>query len=72
MTASRVEYMKDLLEDIEVVLEEFEGYELDQRLIVAALVLADAVNGLRKTLHGKPPPKNASSKLSAHATPPEG
>lgn len=56
MTASRKEYMTDLLDDIGEVLDEFEGYENDRGLI-AALILADAINGLRKTIgaHNIPP-----------------
>lgn len=56
MTASRKEYMTDLLDDIGEVLSDFEGYE-DDRGLVAALILADAINGLRKTIgaHALPP-----------------
>lgn len=51
MTASRKEYMTDLLSDIDDVLAEnhFEGYE-DNARIVAALIIADSLNGLRKSL----------------------
>lgn len=51
MTASRREYMTDLLKDIDDVLAEnhFEGYE-DNARIVAALIIADSLNGLRKSL----------------------
>lgn len=51
MTASRREYWTDLLEDCEAILKDFEGYDHDGKgQIVAALVLADAINGLRKTI----------------------
>jgi hypothetical protein len=51
MTASRKKYMSDLLSDIDDVLADnhFEGYE-DNARIVAALILADSLNGLRKTI----------------------
>ena len=51
MTASRKEYMTDLLMDIDDVLAEnhFEGYE-DNARIVAALIIADSLNELRKSL----------------------
>jgi hypothetical protein len=51
MTASRKEYMTDLLNDIDDVLADnhFEGYE-NNAMIVAALILADSLNGLRKSL----------------------
>jgi hypothetical protein len=51
MSASRKEYMTDLLNDIDDVLADnhFEGYE-NNALIVAALILADSLNGLRKSL----------------------
>jgi len=56
MTASRREYMTDLLEDCDAILNDFEGYDEDcwegngKATIIAALVLADAINGLRKSL----------------------
>jgi hypothetical protein len=56
MTASRREYWTDLLEDCEATLKDFEGYDEGcwegnaKATIVAALVLADAINGLRKSL----------------------
>lgn len=51
MSASRKEYMTDLLNDIDDVLADnhFEGYE-DNAMIVAALIIADSLNGLRKSL----------------------
>lgn len=51
MTASRREYMTDLLKDIDDVLADnhFEGYE-DNARIVAALIIADSLNRLRKSL----------------------
>jgi hypothetical protein len=55
MTASRKEYWTDLLEDCESILKEFEGYEGNSNSngngkanIIAAMILADALNGLRK------------------------
>jgi hypothetical protein len=56
MTASRREYMTDLLEDCDAILKDFEGYDHEcwenggKATIIAALVLADAINGLRKSL----------------------
>jgi hypothetical protein len=43
--------MTDLLNDIDDVLADnhFEGYE-NNAMIVAALILADSLNGLRKSL----------------------
>ena len=39
------------MEDCEAILKDFEGYDNDGKgQIVAALVLADAINGLRKTI----------------------
>ena len=51
MTAARKEYMTDLLMDIDDVLAEnhFEGYEGNAG-IVAALIIADSLNELRKSL----------------------
>lgn len=48
--------MTDLLEDCDKILKDFEGYDEDcwegngKATVVAALVLADAINGLRKSL----------------------
>lgn len=56
MTASRKEYLTDLLEDCEAVLKTFEGYEPDcwegngKATLIAAMILADSLNGLRKGL----------------------
>lgn len=56
MTASRKEYWTDLLEDCDAILEEFEGYDHKcyegngKATIIAAMILADALNGLRKSL----------------------
>jgi hypothetical protein len=56
MTRSRREYMTDLLEDCDAILKDFEGYDHEcwedkgKATIIAALVLADAINGLRKSL----------------------
>lgn len=54
MTTSRKEYWTDLLEDCDAILEEFEGYDHGcyegngKATIIAAMILADALNGLRK------------------------
>jgi hypothetical protein len=54
MTASRKEYLTDLLEDCDSLLKEFEGYDHEcfegngKALIIAALILSDSLNGLRK------------------------
>lgn len=48
MTASRVEYAQDLLKDCEEILKDYEGE--GKATIIAALVLADSLNGLRKSL----------------------
>lgn len=56
MTASRKEYWTDLLENCDAILEEFEGYDHKcyegngKATIIAAMILADALNGLRKSL----------------------
>lgn len=53
MTASRREYMTDLLEDCDAVLDEVYGADVDNKFkeqLMAALILADAINGLRKSL----------------------
>jgi hypothetical protein len=55
MTASRKEYTTDLLEDCDAILKDFEGYGecwegSNKATLIAALVLADAINGLRKSL----------------------
>jgi hypothetical protein len=55
MTASRREYMTDLLEDCDHILKDFEGYGEEwegnsKATVIAALILADAINGLRKSL----------------------
>jgi hypothetical protein len=54
MTASRKEYWTDLLEDCDAILKEFEGYDHEcyegngKATIIAAMILADSLNGLRK------------------------
>lgn len=54
MTASRKEYFTDLLEDCAEVLNTFEGYDHKcyegngKALIIAALIISDSLNGLRK------------------------
>lgn len=53
MTTSRKEYMTDLLEDCDAVLHEIYGDDMDNKFkeqLMAALILADAINGLRKSL----------------------
>jgi hypothetical protein len=56
MTASRKEYLTDLLEDCDAVLETFEGYDPEcwegegKAVLIAAMILADSLNGLRKSL----------------------
>lgn len=56
MTASRKKYMSELLEDCEAALKDFEGYDHKcyedngKAVIIAALILADSLNGLRKSL----------------------
>jgi hypothetical protein len=59
MTASRKEYWTDLLEDCDAILKEFEGYDHEcyegngKATIIAAMILADSLNGLRKAIHGR-------------------
>jgi hypothetical protein len=59
MTASRIEYLKDLIEDCEVVITEFEDTDTGcfvgegRANIIAAMILADSLNGLRKAIHGR-------------------
>jgi hypothetical protein len=54
MTASRKEYWTDLLWDCDELLKAFEGIDPDcyegngKATIIAAMILADALNGLRK------------------------
>jgi len=52
MTASRVEYAQDLLADCEIILKDYQG--ADKGTIIAALVLADSLNGLRKSILQQP------------------
>lgn len=53
MSASRKEYLTDLLMDCNAVLEFFEGHwdDKDKATLIAAMILADSLNGLRKGLH---------------------
>jgi hypothetical protein len=51
MTASRKEYMGDLLIDIKDVLDDYLTDHKDSETIIAAMILADSLNGLRKGLH---------------------
>lgn len=54
MTASRKEYWTDLLEDCEDIMKKFEEFEGNGKAnIIAAMILADALNGLRKAVHGR-------------------
>ncbi len=58
MAASRKEYLSDLLRDCAWVVRDYP--EEDRPVLIAALVLTDSVNGLRKTLlqiNGGTPPK---------------
>jgi hypothetical protein len=56
MTASRKEYWADLIWDCDEMLKDFEGLDPDcyegegRAVIISALILADAINGLRKTI----------------------
>jgi hypothetical protein len=61
MTASRIEYMQDLLEDCDTVLKDYAGE--DKPLLVAALIVADAMNGLRKGIlqNMTQPPKKSTN-----------
>lgn len=48
MSISRAEYFKDLIEDCEIAVQ---NYPPDYRpLLIAALILSDSLNGLRKAL----------------------
>ena len=57
MSATRKEYLTDLLEDCDAILKTFEGYDPEcwegngKATIIAAMILADSLNGLRKGLH---------------------
>lgn len=48
MSISRAEYFKDLLEDCH--LAAFEYPKEDRAILMAALILSDSLNGIRKTL----------------------
>ena len=50
MTASRVEYFSDLIADCTDVASRAGVNEADMPVFVAALVLCDGMNGLRKAL----------------------
>lgn len=50
MTASRVEYFSDLIADCTDVATRAGVHEADLPVFVAALVLCDGMNGLRKAL----------------------
>jgi hypothetical protein len=58
MTVSRKEYMEDLLKDCDLAVFDFYGDTVEKNeaqtvakgQIIAALILADAINGLRKTI----------------------
>ena len=48
MSISRAEYFKDLLEDCEIAVNH---YKAEYRIpLIAALILSDSLNGIRKTL----------------------
>ena len=57
MNPSRKEYLTDLLENCDAILKTFEGYDPEcwegegKATIIAAMILADSLNGLRKGLH---------------------
>lgn len=48
MSLSRAEYFKDLLEDCEIAVQDYP--ENSKPLLIAALILSDSLNGIRKTL----------------------
>jgi len=48
VSISRAEYFKDLLSDCEIAAQEF-PYE-DRAILIAALVVSDSLNGLRKAI----------------------
>lgn len=50
MSASRREYLKDLLNDAMQVCEEVGLDPEDQGPVIASLILSDSLNGLRKAL----------------------
>lgn len=48
MSISRAEYFKDLLEDCHLAAIEYP--KEDRAVIMAALIISDSLNGIRKTL----------------------
>ena len=48
MSISRAEYFKDLLEDCHIAAIEYP--KEDRAILMAALILSDSLNGIRKTL----------------------
>lgn len=48
MSGSRMDYLKDLLQDCRQVVEEAGVHEKDAAMVVAALIFSDSINGLRK------------------------
>jgi hypothetical protein len=48
VSISRAEYFKDLVGDCEIAVQEFPVK--DQSAIIAALIISDSINGLRKAL----------------------
>lgn len=50
MSGQRQDYFRDLLHDCEAVCEEFNICADDRALVVAALIVSDGANGVRKAL----------------------
>lgn len=48
MSISRAEYFKDLLEDCKIAVDGLP--DEDKPILIAALILSDSLNGIRKTL----------------------
>ena len=48
MSISRPEYFKDLLEDCKIAVDGLP--DEDKPILIAALILSDSLNGIRKTL----------------------
>lgn len=50
MSLARTEYLRDLLQDCKLACEQ-EGIHVDdQGVVIAAMILSDSINGLRKAL----------------------
>lgn len=50
MSGQRRDYFRDMLNDCEAVCEEFHIDPEDRALVTAALVMSDALNGIRKAV----------------------